>query len=257
MECLCQAVQPFLPMPSFGQKIQEFDPIRIYIGSTEKQIVPLRVLESSILRRTSYPIEFHPIYEQVSDLPIPLDPANRPKTDYSFHRFLVPSLAGYTGRAVYLDADMIVFQDIHELWKAPLKDYEVLTCFRHAGPPQFSVMLLDCQKLKWRLEDFVNRLDSGDLTYRKLMDFQFGANVSVSLPADWNSLDRYQEGKTCLLHYSKTTKQPWLFDNHPLEGLWIEELRFALMSGILNEETLHNHIQKGWIKSSIQHELLK
>ena len=47
---------------------------------------------------------------------MPLAVENRPRTPFSFQRFLIPELCGYSGKAIYLDADMQVFRDIRELW---------------------------------------------------------------------------------------------------------------------------------------------
>ncbi len=53
---------------------------------------------------------------------MPKDEPNRGRTGFSFSRFQIPKLAGYKGRALYLDADMQVFGDIAELWDIPFDD---------------------------------------------------------------------------------------------------------------------------------------
>ena len=41
-------------------------------------------------------------------------------------RFGIPSLTAYQGRAIYLDADMLVFNDIYDLWSMPMGDAKLL-----------------------------------------------------------------------------------------------------------------------------------
>jgi Glycosyl transferase family 8 len=49
----------------------------------------------------------------------PKDPRQGKRTGFSFARFAIPELAGYQGRALYLDADMLVFNDLAFLWRTP------------------------------------------------------------------------------------------------------------------------------------------
>src|SRR3954451_5303347 len=84
--------------------------LRIFVGTDDSQIVAHEVLEYSIRKHTSRPVEFVPMHN--IDLPLPRDPAQRPRTGFSFYRFLIPSLCGFKGRAIYLDADMLVLSDI-------------------------------------------------------------------------------------------------------------------------------------------------
>ena len=44
---------------------------------------------------------------------MPIDVQSRPRTPFSFKRFFIPQLT--TGRAFYMDSDMIVFDDMGKL----------------------------------------------------------------------------------------------------------------------------------------------
>src|SRR5262245_39672731 len=130
------------------------EPMRIFVGTDESQMVACRVLEHSIRKHTSRPVEVVPMLNV--PVPTPRDPANRPRTGFSFSRFLIPKLCGYKGRALYLDADMQVFADVAELFDAPFGNHKVLCTnqpyvpdawkgngYFHPGR-QMSVMMLDC-----------------------------------------------------------------------------------------------------------------
>src|SRR5207237_1121984 len=128
-------------------------PIRLFVGTDSTQRLAARVLEYSIKCHSSMSVDFVPM----CDVPVPLprDPRNRPRTGFSFARFLIPSLCGYQGRAIYLDADMLVFDDISKLWDLPLGEAGVLCAEQPTDKGrirQYSVLLLDCARLPWRIE---------------------------------------------------------------------------------------------------------
>src|SRR5689334_22832572 len=131
-------------------------PIRVYVGSQEAQMLAVKVLEFSIRRQASLPVEVFPLHHTQIEFPLPKDVRNRPRTPFSFQRFYIPALAGFQGRAIYLDSDMQVFRDIRELWTLPFEGADLLAV-REPGEsgrrPQFSVMLLDCDALAWNLSD--------------------------------------------------------------------------------------------------------
>ena len=84
-----------------------------------------------------------PLYRAGIDVPpIPCDPRNRQKTPFSFQRFLIPEVRGYRGLAMYLDSEMLVFDEIGALFERDFGDANVL-----AVPRETSVLLLDCEQL--------------------------------------------------------------------------------------------------------------
>lgn len=158
------------------------EPVRIYVGTDRSQWIGVKVLEHSIQRFSSLPVEVIPMM----DLPLrpPQDAKQDQRTGFSFSRFCIPKLAGYRGRALYMDADMLVFKDIRELWELPLNQHKVLIqeplSEAHAkvrgkkgAPPrrikQCSVMMLDCERLTWDAEEIIQGLDDKKYDYEGLM----------------------------------------------------------------------------------------
>ena len=101
-----------------------------------------------------------------------------PRVPFSFSRFLIPELAGYEGRALYLDSDMLVFGDIAELATHPFDGKALLCTSQPETPPQWrhkgdffkpgrhaAVMLYDCSRLDWKIDDIVRGLDDGRYDY--------------------------------------------------------------------------------------------
>ena len=141
------------------------DVIKVYVGADRSQQLAIKVLEHSIKRHTTAPVEVI----QMVDLPVPTpaDPRNGQRTGFSYSRFCIPKLAGYSGRAIYMDADMQVFKDIRRLWELPFNGAKVLvqqevkhldmTMSKENAPQkrikQCAVMLLDCSRLNWDIKD--------------------------------------------------------------------------------------------------------
>ena len=98
--------------------------IRVFVGVDRSQLLAVPVLEYSIKRHTTAKVEVVPML----DLPVPKpqDPRNGQRTGFSFSRFCIPKLAGYRGKAIYMDADMLVFRDIRELWDIPFDGAKII-----------------------------------------------------------------------------------------------------------------------------------
>tara|TARA_R110001592_G_scaffold179398_1_gene421013 strand:- start:2229 stop:3767 length:1539 start_codon:yes stop_codon:yes gene_type:complete len=230
-------------------------PIRIFVATTEAQMLAVRVLEYSIRKTTALPVEISALHRLNIDIPMPSDAANYPRTPFSFQRFLIPEACGYAGRAIYLDSDMHVFSDIREVWNLPLNGADVLAVGDTSGKgraPQFSVMLIDCATAQWDIRTIVQSLDNGSLDYRSLMvDMKVARHIEATIPQKWNSLERFEVGKTCLLHYTDMEKQPWVAIHNPLAWLWVRELDNAIRDGHITLEEVKAEISLGHVRPSM------
>jgi hypothetical protein len=240
------------------------EPIRVYVGADESQLVALRVLEHSIRSRTERPVRVIPMVD--APVPEPRDRSNRPRTGFSFSRFLIPELAGYRGRAIYLDADMLVFDDIGELWDHPLGS-NLIACTTQLTAPaawsddtwfhpgkQMSVMLLDCAGLDWKIDDIVDGLDDGRYTYADLlfdMCIVPADRIDGSLPEAWNHLERYEPQATKLLHFTVVPTQPWKNDRNPLASIWTDAFTRAVADGAVTRPEVERLVGKKLAKASL------
>jgi hypothetical protein len=234
-------------------------PVRVYVGSQEAQMVPVKVLEHSIREHTSLPVEVFPLHQAHVEFPMPRDPKNRPRTPFSFQRFYIPRLAGNQGRALYLDSDMQVFRNIDEIWSLPFNGADLLSAWElseSSRRPQFSVMLLDCETLKWDLHEIVAALDRGELTYETLMyEMKVARNIVTAIDPSWNSLERFEQGVTGLLHYTDMTRQPWVSRENPLGHLWVRELIQAVDRGVIERGLVESHVREGHLRPSLLFQL--
>jgi hypothetical protein len=236
------------------QPALETSPIRVFVGASPAEVLPLKVLEHTIKEQTARQVDL----AFMSDLscPMPKDESNQPGTNFSFYRFMIPQLAGYRGRAVYLDSDMMVFRNLEELWNSPFDGAQVLTVLTPKGVPttNHSVLLIDCGAVDWDIHEIVKGLDERRYTYDSLMrDLCIvpRARVRASIPYVWNSLDRYERGKTALLHFTALHSQPWTGTGHPFASLWIEALFRAVDAGAVTRDMIQAEIDKGNVRPSL------
>ena len=225
------------------------DPIKVFVGTSPDQRLAYQVLEHSLQRNTRRPVEVRPI--DARHLPVPRDPRNRMRTGFSFARFEIPRLCGYRGRAIYLDADMLALGDLDEVWSLPMEGADLL----HSDQPpegagaKFSVLLLDCERLRWSGERVVQELDQGRYSYEELM-FEMclvpEERKRAAIPRRWNSLDRL-ERDTRLIHYTSVPTQPWRFGSHPAGGVWYRYLLEALGRGSVTRAQLQGEIARGHV----------
>jgi Glycosyl transferase family 8 len=244
------------------------EPMRVFVGADESQLVAASVLEHSLRKHASRPVEFTTMIDL--DVPEPKDPANRARTGFSFYRFLIPKLCGYRGRALYLDSDMQVFADLAELWQIPFEDDTVL-CTNQPEPPaewrddpsfkpgrHLAVMMLDCSRLEWDVDEIVGGLDEGRYGYKELMSdlcIVPEEQIAERIPRQWNSLEHYEPGTTRLVHYTVVPTQPWKNDRNPLRETWHEGFRDALGAGAVDPTLVLRSIEGGHVKASLVNDL--
>jgi hypothetical protein len=229
-------------------------PLRVYVGCDETQKLAARVLEWSIRKHCPLPL----VFDTMDDVKVraPRDPHNQPRTGFSFHRFAIPQRAGRRGRALYLDADMLVLRNLLELWEVPWEGAAVLHAVspNPRWPKQLSVLKLDCAELDWDVDEIVDGLDRGDYDYDALMSelcIEPPERVRAGLPPEWNSLELYEPGRTALLHYTRMSKQPWVSCRNPNGDLWVDHLQEAIAEGFVGEEELAEAAARGWIRPSL------
>lgn len=83
---------------------------RVFIGYDPRQVISFQVLAHSIVRNASKPISITPLI--IEQLPL----KRQGLTPFTYSRFLVPHICNYTGKALFLDADMLCKGDIVELF---------------------------------------------------------------------------------------------------------------------------------------------
>lgn len=253
-----------VPVRGLGEKV------RVFIGTEPKAEIARKVLQCSISRRTNSEVEFVPMIGK--EWQYPTD-GIQVGTGFSLRRWMIPHYCQWHGRAIYLDADQIVFSDIWDLWTKPDQipsDTASVWCtyqtdkYNSKPAPQSSVMVIDCGRAKeeggWHIDRVLALLKGADRdTYSKFMHCQsptwrpdkpewWTKEAPVKIGVEWNSLNVFAEGKTRLLHYTKEPEQPWYSPEHPFALKWKMEFQIALTLGYITPDEVKDAVAKFGIK---------
>lgn len=196
--------------------------MRIFIGTDPRQPVAWVVLANSIARHSSIPIEITPLV--LSQLPL----NRRGLTEFTFSRFLVPSLCKFQGRALFLDADMVVTGDIAEL-ASDLSDCASSVRVVQ-DQPRFewpSAMLFNCYNCQQLTPEYVQN------TANSLFDLAWADHGVGNFPKQWNTLCGYGEMTTDakLYHFTRGLPVwPQTSGAHgtPQDKIWLKEAKLAI-----------------------------
>lgn len=252
------------------------DPIRVFIGTEPKTEIARKVLEHSIRRNTAAEVEFTPMIGSAWEYPLT---GIKVGTGFSLRRWMIPAACNWEGRAIYLDADQLVFGDIKELWEKPeTQSHPRASIWCTYQPdkyskqpwPQTSVMVIDCERAAaewgWHLDKilaFLKKHPDDRKTYADFMHcalpIPFAAlpvnmyawwtqGKPVEIGVEWNDLNEYRYGKTKLLHYTKEPDQPWYKPTHPHAKHWKHALKLALTDGTVTESELRSAVAMFGVK---------
>lgn len=192
--------------------------IRVFIGYDPREAVAYSVLSHSILARSSEPVSVAPL--MLSELRGILTRERHPlqSTDFAFSRFLTPYLSGFEGWSVFTDCDMLVLDDIANLWKLRDDRYAVMVV-KHEHRPREKVKFLDqpqteYPKKNWSSVMLFNNARCSALTPEyvntatglQLHQFKWLGDDALigAIPHRWNHLVGYDPPTTeaSLVHYT-------------------------------------------------------
>lgn len=204
--------------------------MKIFIGMDSRQPVAYNVLRYSIERRASKPVTIQPlIYEW---MPV----KRRGLTEFSFTRYLVPHLCNYEGEALFLDADMIVLDDIHKI-----KDNIDLS---NAVSVVKNDLRFEWPSLMYFNNELCKDLSTDLVLTGKPMTFEW-ANYVGELPKEWNHLVGYDKPNkdAKVVHFTRGI--PCFPETQGCEfsDEWNKEARMT-MSTVSWQEIMGNSVHK-------------
>jgi lipopolysaccharide biosynthesis glycosyltransferase len=192
--------------------------IRFFIGYDPREAIAFSVLAHSIHERASEPVSVTPL--KLSELKGIFTRERHPlqSTDFAFSRFLTPYLSGYEGWSVFTDCDMLVLDDIANLWRLRDERYAVMVV-KHDHQPRESVKFLDqpqtaYPKKNWSSVMLFNNARCRALTPEyvntasglELHQFKWLSDEGLigELPRKWNHLVGYYRPTpgASLVHYT-------------------------------------------------------
>ena len=192
--------------------------INVFIGYDPREAVAFGVLCHSIHARASEPVSIAPLMLSQLKCTLTRERHSLQSTDFSFSRFLAPYLSGYSGWSIFMDCDMLMLDDIANLWKLRDDRYAVMVVkhdhmpkekVKFLGEPQSkyekknwsSVMLFNNARCEALTTKYVNSASGLELHQFKWLESD---EMIGTLPKRWNHLVGYDPPRrdAALVHYT-------------------------------------------------------
>lgn len=205
----------------------EYD-LTVFIGADPRQPLAYTVCASSVLRHASKRVRVEPIglYPWVTNF------RRRGLTSFTFARYLCPAICGYYGYSIFMDGDIIVRGDIHELFAIGRANPECGVSVASHVPPfeRPSVMVFNNRLCRRLTREYVDNPQSVP------QSLAWSEKVGT-LPPEWNHCVLWEPHRedaklihfTCGLPCWPETK------NSPHADKWLEELRYATSTATWTE----------------------
>ena len=212
--------------------------IPVFIGYDPREAIAFHVCANSIIRHSSQPVQIIPVALNL------FKEYTETHTDGSNHfiytRFLVPYMMKWQGHAIFIDGDMIVRDDIAQLWELRdhSKDVQVV---KHNYKTRMPIKYLGSKNedyprknwssvILWNCNSYPNRKLTPDYVMKatgaELHRFTWCTDDRIGeLPPEWNWLpDEYGANPDAkLLHYTLGTPCFHEFADTPQGSEWHRE----------------------------------
>ena len=197
--------------------------INIFIGYDSKERVAYNVLSHSIIQNSKKPVAITPIALNNLKDDFVRERNALSSTEFSFSRFMIPHLMNYQGWALFMDCDMLMFEDISKLWRMRDDSKAIQVCKHDYTPKESkkflgqvqtkyekknwsSFMLMNCKKCTTLTPDYVNKASGLELHQFKWLE---GDHLIGDLPLEWNWLVGEYEHKDDIYNVHYTKGGPW------------------------------------------------
>ena len=248
----------------------DLEPIRIFVGSGEGSVIERKVLTYSLHKHSTRRLDIrvfngtHNTIEHVDGIdPVPLSIRAKYRsghTEFGLYRYLVSEMCGHSGRAIYLDSDIVCLSDIAALFDAPIDgaDFAGLP-FKTQNDEQLwmtAVMVVDCERTRFELELIFDEIDRGLYDQGDFM--QFSARFLASHPyrigsidSAWNCLDMVNQD-TKIVHFTNMYTQPWKHRNHPFGAIWFACFQEALAAGWVTDDDVETALRRSYVRRDLR-----
>jgi lipopolysaccharide biosynthesis glycosyltransferase len=194
--------------------------ITVFVGYDPKEAIAYHTCVNSIIRLASQPVAIVPL--ALNLLPGYTETHTDASNTFVYSRFLVPYLMNYQGQAIYLDGDMILRDDIAELWnlldsnksvQVVKHNYLTRTNVKYLGNPNENFPRKNWSSvILWNCNDPVHQMLTPEFVAQQpgsyLHRFSWLADDRIGkLPIEWNWLpDEFGSNPAAkLLHYTLGT----------------------------------------------------
>jgi len=212
--------------------------INVFIGYDNKERVAYNVLSHSIIQNSTKPVAITPIALNNLKDDFVRERNSLSSTEFSFSRFIIPHLMNYQGWALFMDCDMLMFEDIAELWRMRDDSKAIQVCKHDYTPKEkvkflgqtqtaypkknwSSFMLMNCKKCTTLTPDYVNKASGLELHQFKWLETE---ELIGGLPLEWNWLVGEYTKKEEVKNVHFTEGGPWFADYNKVDYAdeWLE-----------------------------------
>ena len=205
--------------------------INLYVGYDPREAAVFTAFNQSVIEHTSVPVSICPLHQDALNFDGQQDGSNA----FIYSRYLVPYLQNYQGWALFADGDMMITEDLKNLWDLRDEQYAVQVVkhnYKTRHPRKYigskmesdnldyprknwsSVMLFNCghPSNKILTKELVAEAGGAFLhRFQWLTNYEIGA-----LPPEWNHLvgeNKYNNnaklvhftlGAPCFEHYKRS-----------------------------------------------------
>ena len=174
------------------------DTIKVFVGCDPNNcdLEQMMVLDYSIHKYTSLPVEI--VWMQLSRDPKSSwysDPernegwnTTRWPTPFSGFRWAIPEYCNYSGRAIYMDADVIVLDDLAKLWQHSIEGRSIVAAKTNADMTRLCTCVWDCNAAKDVILP-IEKLKKNPKSHKEMMAL-FKKNTQLIQP--------YQDSYNCI-----------------------------------------------------------
>lgn len=208
--------------------------LKVFIGSDPRQPLAYSVLQHSIRVNASEPVSITAL--QLDQLPM----KRRGLTEFTFSRFIVPYLCGFRGKALFLDADMVVTGDIADLFHAT--DY-ASAALVNKNQDKFewaSAIMFNCDHCKVLTPSYV------DNPANPLFDFAWAEHGVGEFAAEWNMAVGYCDSSSAKLRHHTMGIPCWTetrgMDDAPWVAAFKDMVRTCSWKELLGNSVHAKHV---------------
>lgn len=165
---------------------------QVFIGYDPRQPLAYNVVQHSIASRATKPVPITRL--QLNQLPI----TRKGLTEFTYSRWLVPFLSGFEGYSVFVDADMLVLDDITKITDNIDRSAAVSVVMHEAAFERPSLMVFNNKRCTVLTPEYVEN------PANKLFDLKWATKVG-ELNKNWNHVIGYNDPnpKAKIIHYTK------------------------------------------------------